>query len=390
MSEKLTTSDRPRAKPLNFFDGTQDAFGPLDPLVVRGVTLTGGAMFLSSFATSCTRFAATLVGSMLLLLAGQVSAAVFTGTVYYTYFTGGQNVWSVGYSYDEATQTFNLNTPQNIASTNGADGIIFAPNGNLLIGGQGSGNVYEVNRATGAVVNTQFTGTPSFHLTLDPSGNTVYTSDFGGRLNKVAIPIGSGNTPTNISGDETGITQVAFGTGSTVFYVQGSPNGFGNLGTIDLATGVTDRLYTGVQPAHGLVFDPFTDLITMFGAGRTGTMDATDGSNLLTSGSVFGVGDFDQGAVDGFGHALVAGSGALTFIDYHLSGDITKPNFVANRFSSGGVSFSGIDDVAPLTGPGSNPNPIPEPSTWVLIALGLAGLLVSRRTCAERALRSLP
>ena len=314
-----------------------------------------------------------------MLVGGQVSAAVFTGTVYYTYFTGGQNVWRVGYSYNDATQTFALNTPQNIASTNGADGIIFAPNGNLLIGGQGSGNVYEVNPATGAVVNTQNTGTPSFHLTLNPSGNAVYTSNFGGRLNTVAIPIGSGNTPTNISGDETGITQVAFGTGGTVFYVQGNPNGFGNLGTIDLTTGVTDRLHTSVQPAHGLIFDPFTNLITMFGDGETGTMNAADGSGLAISGPIFGVVDFDQGAVDGFGHALVAGAGAITFIDYHLSGDITHPDFVTNRLSAGGVSFSGIDDVAPLAGPGSNPNPVPEPSTLLLLALGIAGLVASGR-----------
>ncbi|MEO8188388.1 MAG: PQQ-binding-like beta-propeller repeat protein [Burkholderiaceae bacterium] len=336
-------------------------------------------MFSTSFAAGWARVATIVAGSILMLVSGLASAAVFTGTVYYTYFTGGQNVWRVGYSYNDATQTFSLNTPQNLASTNGADGIIFASNGNLLIGGQGSGNVYEVNPATGAVVNTQNTGTPSFHLTLDPSGNSVYTSNFGGRLNTVAIPIGTGNTPTNISGDETGITQVTFGTGGTVFYVQGNPNGFGNLGTIDLATGVTDRLYSSVQPAHGLVFDPFTDLITMFGVGATGTMDATDGSDLLTSGQIFGVGDFDQGAVDGFGHALVAGSGGITFIDYHLSGDITNPNFVTNRFSSGGVSFSGIDDLAPLTGPGSNPNPIPEPGTLLLLSLGIAGLAISRR-----------
>ena len=335
---------------------------------------------LLRLATGCARLAAVVAGVVLALSTGTASATTFTGVLYYTYFTGGQNVWRVGYSYNDVTKAFSLNTPQHVATTNGADGIIFAPNGNLLVGGQGSGNVYEVNPGTGAVVHTQFTGTPSFHLTLDPNGNTVYTSDFGGRLNKLSFPIGSGNTPRTISGDDSGVTQVAFGIGGTVFYVQGSPNGFGNLGTIDLATGLTDRLYAGVQPAHGLIFDPFTDLITMFGAGRTGTMNASDGSGLMTSLSIFGVNDFDQGAVDGFGHALVAGSGAITFIDYHLSGDITHPDFVTNVFNSGGVSFNGIDDVAPLAGPGSNPGKVPEPTTLALFALGVMGLFVSTRT----------
>lgn len=316
---------------------------------------------------------------LMALVMGMTSshATLYTGSLYYTTYNGGQNVWSIGFGYDTVANAYSLNNNTNIASTNGADGIIFASNGNLLIGGQGSGNVYEVNKTTGSVINTQFTGTASYHLTLDPNGNKVYTSDFGGRLNTLAVPIGTGNTGTTITGGDSGITQIAFGLGNTVFYVNGNPNGGGNLGTINLATGVTTRLYSSIQPAHGLIFDPYTNLVTMFGAGHTGTMSALDGSGLKVSGSSFAC-DFDQGAVNGSGIALVAGCGGLTLIDYTQSHDITNPDWYGSIFVN---SF--IDDVAPLIGAGSecgtNCNSVPEPGIIALFGVGLLGFAMSRR-----------
>ena len=301
-------------------------------------------------------------------------AATWTGTLYYTYSSGGTNVDSVTYSYNDVTNAFSVGSITPIAALGGADGIIFDAHGNLLVGGQTSNKVYQLTTG-GAPLSTGTLSTNSYHLALDPSGSKVYTSNFGGPLETLALTPGlNPATQTSITGGDTGITQVAFGQGGTVFYVDGNPDGNGNLGTIDLSTGATTRLYSTVAPAHGLIYDPFTNLITMFGDGKTGTMNATDGSGLKTSAAMFTC-DFDQGAVDGHGHALVAGCGEITLIDYSTSHDITNPNYY---FSTGEGSYAGIDDVAPLVGAGSQQG-VPEPTTLVLLGAGLLGLGAIRR-----------
>jgi hypothetical protein len=308
----------------------------------------------------------TLALALSVMGASSAFADTFTGTLYYTTFNGGQNVNKVDYTYDSLTQSFGLAPAVNVASLSGADGIVFDSHGNLLVGGQGTGFVYQVNPTTGSVISQGATGAASFHLTLDPSGNKVYTSDFGGALKTLALTPGVQNaTTTGISGGDTGITQLAFGDAGTVFYVDGSPNGFGNLGTINIATGATTRLYSSVAPAHGLIYDPYTDLMTMFGAGYVGTMSATNGAGLKSFQT--GVCDFDQGAVDGHGHALVAGCNGITFIDYSATHDITSASNVI-KFIGG---FNNIDDVAPLVGAGSSTPPVPEPSTYALMLAGL-------------------
>ncbi len=305
-----------------------------------------------------------------LLWTAAVSATPAAGDVFYTLFTGGVNVWRVSYSYDGTTAT--LGTPTAIVAAPGADGIIFAPSGNLLIGGAGSARVYEYTTG-GTLVGSGSAGAPSFHLALDPSGTKVWTSNFGGSLADLPLgPIADAGPLHTVTGSDSGVTQLAFAPSGKVFYVNSFPNGFGNVGVIDLATFVTTSFAIGVESAHGMLYDSFTGLMTLFGAGKVGTFDPTLASPVISE-SVDLACDFDQGSVDGLGHALVAGCGGITFIDYSVSGDITAPNHV--QFFGG---FIGIDDVAPLSGLGSI-TPAPEPASTLLAALGLACLLASSR-----------
>src|SRR5690242_8391445 len=125
-----------------------------------------------------TSIAALLLGATFLCNGAQ--ATVFNGTAYYTDFTNG-GVNTFNYSYDNVSHTFTTSGLTHVITLPGADGIIFAPNGNLLVGGQGANQVFNVDKAA-ATFTSALAGTPSFHLALAPNGLSVYTSTFQGPL----------------------------------------------------------------------------------------------------------------------------------------------------------------------------------------------------------------
>src|SRR4051794_19615269 len=97
----------------------------------------------------------------------EIARAEFvTGDLYYTRFSGEPNVREAAYTYDGAT--FQLGAKTDIASVNGADGLVFDTQGNLIVGGQGN-SVHKINVDTGAVRTVNAGGTNSFHVSMDPS-----------------------------------------------------------------------------------------------------------------------------------------------------------------------------------------------------------------------------
>lgn len=350
-----------------------------------------------------TSLRSLILGVLVAAYAATAHASTFTGTLDYTRFSGTPNVTSLSFTYNDVTQTLTYGTQTNIASLNGADGIMFAPNGNLIVTSNSVGSVYRLD-ASGTLLQTVNTGTSGlrdFHMALDPSGTKFYSSNRYDRTtgpldtfvinssgtfnNATTTPI---NPPATGAGD-TNVTQLAFATNGKIFYTDGTPNANGSIGlfTFGSSADTATQLIAAntVTAAHGIIFDPFTGLMTMFGGGGVATLDPNAATNALIVASLKqrnGINsDFDQGAVDGFGHAFIAGNGQITFIDYSATHDITS---AANKViivstDGAGNAIGAIDDLAPLVGPGSSTT-TPEPSTMLLLGMALAGFgMVYRR-----------
>jgi hypothetical protein len=322
--------------------------------------------------------------------ASAANADPVTVNLFYTTFSGGTNVHEVTATQSGSSLSFSNNT--GIASTNGADGLLFAPDGNLLVAGQNANfpaQVHEITTAGASVANanTAASSNGSYHLALSSSapnatlysmcngncGNnlTAFTLSGGGLVNNstgTAITV-SGGTSQDIRG-------IVFNPNNSTWYYGTANDGStaGTFGKISFSgtTATLTQLLSGV-PAHGLTFDPFTGDIIFSSANQVQQFDPTTG--LVVSTVTTNMGDaFDQSAVDGQGHLFVASNnGDLLAIDYDITG-LIGTGTSAEKFLAGS-----LDDIAPLSGIGSITTPLPSALPLFATGLGALGLLGWRR-----------
>jgi len=274
---------------------------------------------------------------------GQISA----GDLYFTRFGGTPNVEKVHFNYSNGK--FSLDKPKEVATLNGVDGAVFAPDGDLLVGGQGN-VVHKLNVSNGKSKDVKANAV-AYHLSMDPSGKKAWATGIPGPLAEIPLSPFSDGIPHALTGDDAQITSIAFDAAGHAYYTSSGSGGGGSVGVIDLKAFRTTRKLENVPAAHGMVFDRFTGDLLLFGSNHVTQVDPRSMKVVSDLEIKAGV-TLDQGTVDGNGYVFVASNqGQIVFVDYSgskkigASGNTVTVQFVAPN----------LDDVAPLSGVGAAP-----------------------------------
>jgi LPXTG-motif cell wall-anchored protein len=245
--------------------------------------------------------------------------------------------------YEAAGSQIQVGTSRVVANLPAADGLAISPDGDLLVGGAKTGNIFKVNPKSGAVVTQPSGIATAFHVTVAPDGTKAWTAGLPGTLASVPLkPFGPGAAQP-LHGDDQAITTVGFAPQGT-FYTAGSSFGSGNFGSLNLATLQTKRILPDLRGAHGFTYDPFSKDILLFGSFTVVQIDPAHPDTVLSLRPVPNMA-FDQGVADGQGHVLAASNtGFVVLFDYSSSGVIgAKSTKVSKAFLD-----TNLDDIAPL------------------------------------------
>jgi hypothetical protein len=303
-----------------------------------------------------------------------------SGELFYTVYQP-PSVKKVAFTYDSSG--FRVEKRELIARLPGADGIVFSPKGKLIVGGGATGLVFEVDPESGNVQQVRSGAAAAYHVSVDPSGQHVWTSGLPGALAQVPLEPFADGTPRAVTGDDPLVSSVGFALGKA-FYTTSDPNGGGNFGRIDLTTLRTTRITEHLRGAHGITFDSYTGSLFLFGSFSILQIDSGTPEVIASQRNVLGM-RFDQGTVDGRGHLFAADNGGnLVFVDYSATRKVGDTrNRVETRFLD---PF--LDDLAPLTGPGARPPAKGKSRTLLFVLVGVALVVVLVGAVAVRRRRS--
>jgi hypothetical protein len=288
------------------------------------------------------------------------------GALYFTTYAN-QALYQVGFSFSGGRPQFGAE--RLVARLPAADGVTFEPDGDALVGGQGTGMVEEIEPSTGHVARISSGCPAAFLLALAPDGSTVYTAGLPAELCALPTdPLRPGHQIL-LHGDDTLVTDLAFDQSGQAFYTTGIVPGEGNFGLLDLSSGTTTRELSGIAAGHGIAFDPYSKTLFLFGGDSIFQIDPRHPQKVLSSMTVPGV-QFDNGTTDGQGHLFVASNfGQLEVVDYHATDRLDAPGDVVTQVKL----HSYLDDVAPLVGPGAAPGS----RRWIIwAAVGLGALVL--------------
>ena len=303
-----------------------------------------------------------------------------SGELFYTVYEP-PSVKKVSFTYDSSG--FQIGRRILIASLPGADGIVFSPDGKLIVGGGATGLVFEVDPESGEFRQVKSGTDAAYHVALDPSGDRVWTAGLPGILTAVPLSPFAEGKPQALIGDDPFISSVGFALGRS-FYTASDPNGGGNFGRIDLDTMKTQRLKRDLRGAHGITFDEYTASLLLFGSFSILQIDSGTPETISSQLDIPGM-RFDQGTVDGQGHVFAADNGGkLVFIDYSATRKVgDKANRVETRFLD-----PNLDDLAPLTGPGARPAAKGKSKATLFVLVGAAVVVLSLTGVVFRRRRS--
>lgn len=261
-----------------------------------------------------------------------------------------------------------------------ADGLIFSPDGDLVVGEGGSGKLNKfAPSGAGPLTTVDAGGGQAFHLALDPRRDRLWTAGIPGSLSEVPLSPYANGTGHGVSGDDSAITGIAFdrATPPNAYYTAAGPGGHGNVGLIDLSTFTTTRTITAQDGAHSIVYDPFSDTLLLFGDQHITQLNlpALTIKSQIDLSTTYPFLILDQGSVDGKGHIFVGdNNGYLVFVDYANTAALAPASgkFEVSHASFTNVQFldTDVDDVAPQVDPGG---PERTPPTCSLTRTGTDG-----------------